>query len=233
MIGIQLDDKDVGLSYTLRENLPSGCSVFGFAQEIIGKNAYEIALLAKDGKDDVQRGVGIAVLTAGSRQLNLPDEAKKTPLFGMQLNNDDIVGMIGYIPPIVRRISESVKEVIVFDQGVVLSGSETAVKINPTQLQFKVLPKCAVVIITGTTMVNGTIEELLPLCRNAREIVLVGTSTPMYPEAYLNTGITSLAGSWWNNQQKEDLFKRISLSGGINQIQQHMIKKMVRVNDWE
>ena len=82
LIGVELDNNDIGLAYTLREHLPPGCSVFGFAQEIIGANAYEIAQLARMGSDDAQRGVGMAVITAGSRQLDLPDEDKGEPFFG-------------------------------------------------------------------------------------------------------------------------------------------------------
>src|SRR5690554_5088976 len=74
LIGIELDNRDIGLAYMLRDRLPAGCSAFGFAQELIGRNAYEVAKLARDGQDDAQRGVGMAVLTAGTRQLDLPDE---------------------------------------------------------------------------------------------------------------------------------------------------------------
>ena len=35
LIGIELDNNDIGLAYTLRNYLPPGCSVFGFAQDII------------------------------------------------------------------------------------------------------------------------------------------------------------------------------------------------------
>ena len=98
LIGVELNNNDIGLAYTLREHLPPGCSVFGFAQEIIGANAYEIAQLARIGSDDVQRGVGMAVITAGSRQLNLRDVEKNEAYFGLEVRPDDIVGMIGFIP---------------------------------------------------------------------------------------------------------------------------------------
>ena len=35
LIGVELDNGQIGLAYMSRENLPPGCSVFHFAQEII------------------------------------------------------------------------------------------------------------------------------------------------------------------------------------------------------
>ncbi|MFZ2331231.1 MAG: DUF364 domain-containing protein [Atribacterota bacterium] len=229
LIGIELDNKDIGLAYMLREHLPAGCSVFGFGQELIGTNAYKVAQLAQNGSDDAQRGVGIAVLTAGSRQLALPDEDKNEPFFGLEINSYDVVGMIGYIPPVAKRFAEKVKDLIVFDEDISRCGGESIECIKPMAKQEELLPNCDVVIITGTTFINHTIDKLLDVCSNAREIVLVGASTPMYPKAFLGTNVSVLAGSWWNNRFKADLFKKISLSGGIHHIQNYMIKKAVMV----
>ena len=54
------------------------------------------------------------------------------------------------------------------------------------------LPKCDIVIITASTLVNKTLPHLLDLCRNAYTI-LAGPSCPMCPEL-LTLGIDRLAG---------------------------------------
>ncbi len=229
LIGIELDNEDIGLSYMLRDRLPPGCSSFGFAQEIIGANALEVAKLAVEGKDDAQRGVGVAVLTAGSNQLDIPDEDLSHPHFGLNIDSKDTIGMIGFIPPVAKRFSEVAREVIVFDKGISHSGGRDLSMIHPMDQQKELLPKCDVVIISGTTMINGTIDQLLDWCDNAREIVMVGSSTPMYPEAFRGTKVTILAGSLWNKAYKETLFKRLSLSCGISHISDAMIKKAIGV----
>jgi len=229
LIGIQLDNNDIGLAYMLRNHLPAGCSVFGFAQEIIGANAYQVAQLAKEGSDDAQRGVGVAVLTAGSRQVDLPDEDKKEAYFGLEVKDDDVVGMIGLIPPVAERFVEKVKELIVFDEGISLSGGIGHKNVKPMKKQEDLLPGCDIVIISGSSFINQSIDNLLQTCSGAREIVIVGSSTPMYPEAFGSTKISVLAGSWWDNNLKEDLFKIISLAGGIHHVQRAMIKKAVRI----
>lgn len=54
------------------------------------------------------------------------------------------------------------------------------------------LPRCDIVLITGSSLVNKTLPRLLELCRNAYTI-LTGPSVPMCP-ALLDFGIDRLAG---------------------------------------
>ena len=84
-------------------------------------------------------------------------------------------------------------------------------------------------IITGSSTINGSIDELLAMCSNAEQIALVGSSTPMFPEAWKETNVLSLAGSWWKNEEKDNLFKAISLGGGIAQVQAYVQKKIAYV----
>ena len=228
LMAVELDNGDVGLAYTLRESLPPGCSAFGFAQALIGKNAFEVAMLAREGKNDVQRGVGIAVLTAGSRQLGLPDDNDRHPFFGLEVSSEDTVGMIGMIPGIAKRFAQQARSLIVFDKAISLYEKSEA-EVAPITQQAELLPKCDIVIISGTSLINQSLDALLAMCTNARDIILVGASAPMYPEAYRGTGITVLAGAWWDAAQKEELFKIISLAGGIGHVQRMTIKKAVRV----
>jgi hypothetical protein len=53
----------------------------------------------------------------------------------------------------------------------------------------------------------------------------------MVAEAFRGSGVTALAGSWWDATLKAQLFKILSLSGGISHIKKMMIKKLVRVED--
>ena len=54
------------------------------------------------------------------------------------------------------------------------------------------LPRCDVVLITGSSLINKTLPHLLELCENAVTI-LTGPSVPMCP-ALLDFGIDRLAG---------------------------------------
>ncbi len=231
LTAVELDHRDIGLSYILRDRLPAGCSAFGFAQHIIGQPALEVARLVLEGKDDAQRGVGMAVITAATRALDLPDEPDTPTPFDLQVRSADKVGMIGYIPPVAEQLTKMCARVTIFDKGLTVSGGEGAAQVLDMSRQSEVLPQCDLMIITGTTLINGSIDKLLDLCQKAREIVLVGSSTPMLVEAFKGTGVTALAGSWWDHALKDEMFKRLSLSCGISHLKKMMIKKLVKVGD--
>lgn len=55
-----------------------------------------------------------------------------------------------------------------------------------------ILPRCDIVLITGSSIINKTLPHLLELCRNAVTI-LIGPSVPMCP-ALLDCGIDRLSG---------------------------------------
>ena len=101
--------------------------------------------------------------------------------------------------------------------------------VNPMDQQAILLPKCDIVILSGSTTINGTIDELLEMCSNAREIIMVGPSTPMYAEGWKGTGLTGLAGALWNNEEKEEIFLRITHGCGVQQIKEYMCRKLLFV----
>lgn len=230
LIGCQLDSGDVGVSYVLRDELPHGCSAFPYAQAVIGKSAAEIAGLVITGDNDLQRAVGSAVLAAASRGQELPDDNTNGMPFGIETRPDDTVGMVGMIKPVVDQIAPSVKELFVFDKGKCKARQcANAGLLYPVEKQPELLSKCDIVLLSGTTTINGTIDDLLEMCKKAREVVMVGPSTPMFPAGWEESRITRLAGSWWDNERKEEIFKLISLAGGIQSLGSYMLKKCVPV----
>lgn len=229
LIGLELDGHHIGLSYMLREDLPAGCGAFAFAQSLIGADAFAVAELARTGANDAQRGVGIAAITAACCTQDLPEEDPAHPAFGVAIQPEDTVGMIGHIPPVAARIREMAETLILFDEGIARQAQPGPVQVEPTARQAELLPQCDVVIMTGTVMINGTVDALLKMCPRARDIVLVGSSTPMIPEAFKGSGVTVLAGSCWESDGAEDLFNRLSLGGGISHVMPWMKKKAVRV----
>lgn len=63
----------------------------------------------------------------------------------------------------------------------------------PAEQAPEILPQADLVAITGTTIINNTINGLLNLCRRDAEVIMVGPSTPMSPVMF-DLGITMCAG---------------------------------------
>lgn len=227
LISCQLSDGTVGVSYVLRHGLPPSCSAFAYAKQAIGMPAEEVAAWLMEKDDYIGRSIGSAVLSAGSQQLAIPDDNNPEKMFGISFEADDVVGMIGLIGPVAKSLQNRVKEVIVFDESVSAFGGN--VSIHPMSEQPALLPKCNKMIITGSSTINGSIDGLLAMCPNATEIAMVGSSTPMYPQGWAGTKVTSLSGSWWRNEHKEEIFKAISCGSGVMELHPYMLKKALYI----
>ncbi len=224
LIAVQLSNEAVGVSYVLRYGLPPECAAFGYARNAIGMSAWDVAKWSVEGKDNVGRSIGGAVLSAASQQLDIADDTDEFCRYGMEITPEDTVGMIGFIKPVAKTLSSQVKKLYVFDEGVSLY--EGTVHVCGMDQQPVLLPECTKMIITGSSTINGSIDGLLEMCANAKQIAIVGSSTPMYPEGWKDTNVTSLAGSWWPKERKEEIFRTISQGGGIAQLRsiiQHKI----------
>ena len=227
LISCQLSDGSVGVSYVLRHGLPPGCSAFAYAKDAIGKSAAEVAAWLMEKDDYIGRSIGSSVLSAASQQIDIPDDNNPEKMFGIQFEAEDTVGMIGLIGPVAKSLQSRVKEVIVFDESVSAFGGN--VSIHPMCEQPALLPKCNKMIITGSSTINGSIDGLLAMCPAATEIAMVGSSTPMFPQGWSDTKVTSLSGSWWKKEAKEEIFKAISCGSGIMELHPYMIKKALYI----
>ncbi len=67
-------------------------------------------------------------------------------------------------------------------------------EVRPAEDVAAVLPNCDVAILTGIAIINHTLDQLLDLAGSAREVVLLGASTPMAPQSFAETPVTLLAG---------------------------------------
>ncbi|NLA12061.1 MAG: DUF364 domain-containing protein [Firmicutes bacterium] len=228
LIAVELDNGSIGVSYVLRKGLRGGCSVFPYGQQLLGKDASGAAAWAVSGGDNLQRAIGTAVLAAASQGQTLPDSETAERPFGIELRSSDIVGMIGNIAPVAEAIRPRVQEIYLFDEGKEKCGESGAPLLSQEE-QPRLLPRCDLVLLTGTTVINGSVDGLLKLCDRAREVVMIGASTPVFPDAFAGSGLTVLAGSWWRRKYKEELFGKISLAGGMKDISGYALKKSVRV----
>lgn len=211
-VGVQLSNGRCHFIYLMRESIPSGDMIFPYGETMIGMDAWEVGQWALSGAEDLQRSLGVAALNAASPYFF--DPACQHPHdFYDTVTEDDVLGVIGHMPPLVARYSGKVKKYISFDRAIDMQGTVEDAHVYPMEMEAELLPTCDIVVITGTTMINHTTEEILAMCPNARAISLSGFSVPYYPEAYRGSGITFL-GSMNFREGAEALMKPLSLAAG-------------------
>ena len=59
---------------------------------------------------------------------------------------------------------------------------------------------------------------MLSYCTKAREVVLVGSSAPIYPKAFEGSGVTVIAGTRWIPANGQDILTGVSQSAGMQQL---------------
>lgn len=188
--GVILSDGSGGVSYTFREHLGPSCGVIRQAGGLKGMPAEDV--IPWTCSDNLaEASVGMAVVNA---VLNRGYERGSNIAEAVECSSDDVVGMIGWFCPLVWKYQTAGKFYI-FEQDPVSCAPSGNAQILDAERAYEILPGCTKVVLTGTSFINKTADRLLASCRNAREIILVGASTPMCPEVLKEYGVTILAGT--------------------------------------
>ena len=210
-VGVLLDDGSMGLAYTFREELKPWCNVIERAGQL---EAYvsELLPLAKS-LDILDSAVGIATINAVLK----PDKYEKGDVLDfLSIKDNDTVVMVGYMKPLVDKLTEKVRELYVIERA----ARDEA--IYPDWTANILVPKADVVIISGTAVVNKTIDHLLSLSRKAREVAIVGPTTPLAPTVFKKRGVTLLSGVIVTNPKKA--MKVIAQGGGTRNLRNYVKK---------
>jgi uncharacterized protein (DUF4213/DUF364 family) len=219
--GVMLDDGACGLAYTFRNEMGCGCGILSEAGSLIGRDAAQLIPWSQS-KDRLRAAVGLGTINAclndsgGSWNTGNVSDA-------VCLDSTDTFGMIGEFRPILSRIKDRTKNIYVFEQNV----SKANGWLYPDDAIPEYLPKCDVVMITSTSIINHTFDDVIGYCKNAREVYMVGASTPLCPEAFDAYNVTMLAGSVVTDPEQALLI--VSQGGGTMSLKPAVKHVLVKI----
>jgi uncharacterized protein (DUF4213/DUF364 family) len=183
---VVLEDGRCGLAYTLHEKEYESCSVIAEAGTLAGRKASELISWMKQ-PDETACAVGLATANA---LIEAPAGAAHSDILDLlPVGSDDAVGMIGYFGPLVAPIRKRARVLHIFERKPLPD-----LGVLPDSTAGDVLPQCRVVVLSATTLLNQTIDGLLDCCKAAREVAVLGPSTPLLPEPFRKRGVTILSG---------------------------------------
>jgi uncharacterized protein (DUF4213/DUF364 family) len=176
-------------------------------QSCIGQSLFNLAFVCIASPSWQERAIGIAALSALSQPLLTPQSLRGRDFiiedgskdFASLLQPDDIAAVVGYGGGVSRLLGKC-REIHVTDMRsresfqTLLIDREIKwcpdnVFIHSEKENQKVLSKATIVSITGSSLVNGTFEELLGYSRNARLIVMYGASVGFIPDILFERGV--------------------------------------------
>jgi len=214
---VQVESSDVGLAYTFRMEAGHTCTAVKMAGELAGKPVEQHLTLMKE-TDPISSAVGFATLNA-LVQRRMPRSIGEDFFGVISLQKREKVGMVGFFAPIISVVKSAGCDLLIFEKNLKRGKG----LYSPKEIPGK-LPVCSVVIISATTLVNHTFEEIMIHTKGAREVVMLGPSTPMLPEVMGQYGVTLLAGM---KIVKPEAVLRIVSEGGGTQRLRGAVKKMV------
>jgi uncharacterized protein len=215
---VLLENGRCGLAYTFRHQTGGGCCAFREAGSLCGRPAAE--LLAYANSTDV---IGSAVALATVNALaDPPTDSVVDALDFVGAGAEDQVGMVGFFAPLAGPLKERCKALYIFERR-----PDRSHEVLPEEAQADILPRCQVAIITATSLLNRTLDNLLGYCRNAREVMLLGPSTPYAPEVLAAKGVTILSGSRVTDAARA--LRVVSEAGGNMDLKSAVRKFSVRI----
>jgi len=185
---VMLEDGACGLAYTFRNELGDCCGIMNVAGTMIGMDADEMIPWVRAG-NRLKAAIGLAAVNA---VLNGPEQSRNTGnvMEALEIGPSDTFGMVGNFKPILAVVKQKTDRIFVFERNV---SPESG--LYPSESIPEHLPKCDVLVITATSIINHTFDDIAPHWKSARQVCLVGPSTPLSPEVFRAYGVTLLAGS--------------------------------------
>jgi uncharacterized protein (DUF4213/DUF364 family) len=189
---VELSGGGCGLAYTFRRDTGHTCSVLGTAGTLLGLPVSDILTWARSD-NKIKAALGLATINALINRES-PGMTRANVADALEVRMQDTFGMVGAFRPILKEIRSRVGKIYVFEEDIEDGNGYFSSDDIP-----RYLPSCDVIVLTATSLINHTIDSIVDHCQDAREVCLVGPSTPMCPAVFSRHGISLLAGSLVTN----------------------------------
>jgi len=203
--GVKLNTGHSGVAFTPVHDIPDAvCCPKSYGKmpdsgRLVGRLLDE-ALNEAMSPSPLKSAIGIAAINAASQKTLFEQEYRKYKatfdvdvLDSAEIRPNDSVVMIGAFTPYIKRLKDRVESLYIIERNpkALLKGGVTT---YPEESSNDLLPKADVVIVSGSAVVNHTIDDILSLSGKAREIILSGPTASMIPDPLFKRGVTAIGG---------------------------------------
>src|SRR6516162_7107254 len=198
--GVKLSNGAAGTSATPIKSIPeavccpSSAMAMPFPGKLAGRRAGDLAREALSGHG-IRRTVGIATVNA------LADccwRRRPHPVVELRhgvdafdetdIRHGDRVVVVGAFVPFLKELKRRGQGFLVLEKDAATLKADELPFFRPAEQAAEILPNADVALITGSTLVNNTLEDLLALIRPEARVTVVGPTVGMLPDAFLARG---------------------------------------------
>ncbi len=209
--------RHAALASTLFNCGPHGHSKMRDVGKLVGKSAQELAgWLESDNL--LEASVGIAALNSiiEVEEKRLRQNVNASEVIEQKSRDKNLV-IVGHFP-FANRMKEIARNLWIIEKNPY--GDDF-----PEEASQELIPKADVVAITGTAIINHTIDGLLSLCRPDATVLILGPSTPLHPLLFEH-GIDYLSGSLVLNES--DTVRTVQQGASFPQVEGVQVVTMVK-----
>jgi uncharacterized protein len=198
--GVKLSNGVAGTSATPIKSIPeavccpSSAMAMPFPGKLRGRRAADLAQEALSGHG-IRRAVGIATVNALAdccwQRRPHPDVELRHGIDAFDatdIRHGDRVVVVGAFVPFLKELKRRGQAFLVLEQDAATLKADELPYFRPAEQAAEILPDADVVLITGSTLVNNTLEDLLALTRRDARVTIVGPTVGMLPDAFLARG---------------------------------------------
>jgi uncharacterized protein len=179
---------------------PSSAMAMPFPGKMKGKPARD-AIKEAFSDHGIRRGVGIATVNALAE---LCWERRPHPLVELrrgieafdanEFHPGDQTVVVGAFVPFLKELKRRKQPFLVLEKDPDTLKPEEMPFYRPAEMAREVVPQADVLLITGTTLINDTLEDLLSWARPDARVTVVGPTVGLLPDAFLKRGADILGG---------------------------------------
>jgi len=179
---------------------PTSAARMPHAGNLEDKPIFEILKYSLD-PNVLKSAIGVATLNALSQLIFETTDAIDYPTINgkdgfdlLKIQPTETVSIIGAFGPYIRRLKRMGNPFFIIEKNPQTLRPDEMKYFKPESEMRSALEKSDVLIITGTTIVNHTIDPILSFVKNGIRTAMIGPTASMIPDAFFKRGIHVMAG---------------------------------------
>ncbi len=204
--GVKLFTGHAGVAFTPSGEIPEAvcCPTSAARMPMAGnledKPVSEILKYCLD-PNVLKSAIGVATLNALSQLIIESEQGVEYPIVKdkdgfdlLKIQPTETVSLIGAFGPYIRRLKVMGNPFFIVERNIQTLRRDEVKYYKPEPEMSFALKESKVVIVTGTAIVNHSIDTILSFVSNGKRTAIIGPTASMIPDAFFERGVGVMAG---------------------------------------
>jgi uncharacterized protein (DUF4213/DUF364 family) len=147
----------------------------------------------------------------------------------LKIEPHETVSLVGAFGPYIRRLKTMGNPFFIIEKNPQTLRSDEIRYFKPEPEMRSAIEKSNVLIITGTAIVNHTIDSIISLINNYKRTAIIGPTASMIPDAFFKRGVNIMAGVRITNS--DEMIKILKQGGSAYHLLKECSEKIAFVKN--